>query len=163
MGRAAALALVDLSVPRNVDPAVAGIHGVRVVDVEAMQDHPSTGADLAESVAPAETLVQWSVQRYRDHLAARRAGPLIAAMRNRVGPVSRGGGPPRTHRRSPDELAQIARTIAGRLAHPAIMAARAAAASGDDAALLTICGAMDVSLTPEMVGLGTDELLPQCS
>ena len=163
-GRTAALTLVDLSVPRNVDPAVAGIHGVRVVDVEAMQDHPSTGADLAESVARAETLVQWSVQRYRDHLAARRAGPLIAAMRNRVEAqcleaVARLG---RTTS-SPDELARIARTIAGRLAHPAIMAARAAAAAGDDAALLTICGAMDVSLTPEMVGLGTDELLPQCS
>jgi hypothetical protein len=34
------------------------------------------------------------------------------------------------------------------------MAARAAAAAGDDAALLTICGALDVALTPEMVGLG---------
>ncbi len=43
------------------------------------------------------------------------------------------------------------------------MAARAAAAAGDDAALLTICGAMDVALTPEMVGLGEEELLPQCS
>ena len=162
--RTAALTLVDLSVPRNVDPDVAGLQGVRVVDVEAMQDHPSTGADLAESVARAEALVQGSVQRYRDHLAARRAGPLIAAMRNRVEDqcleaVSGLG----LTASSPDELARIARTIAGRLAHPAIMAARAAAAAGDDAALLTICGAMDVSLTPEMVGLGTGELLPQCS
>ena len=55
--RTAPLTLVDLSVPRNVDPAVAGIDGVRVVDVEAMQDHPATGADLAESVARAEALV----------------------------------------------------------------------------------------------------------
>jgi hypothetical protein len=59
----------------------------------------------------------------------------------------------------PEELVRIARTVAGRLAHPATMAARAAAASGDDAALLAICGAMDVALTPEMVGLGADELL----
>jgi hypothetical protein len=35
------------------------------------------------------------------------------------------------------------------------MAARAAAAAGDDAAILAICMAFDVTLTPEMVGLGT--------
>ena len=162
--RAAPLTLVDLSVPRNVDPAVAGIDGVRVVDVEAMQDHPATGADLAESVASAEALVASAVRRHRDHLAARRAGPLIAAMRQRVEAqcleaVSRLA----RSTSSPEELARIARSVAGRLAHPATMAARAAAAAGDDAALLTICGAMDVSLTPEMVGLGEEELLPQCS
>jgi glutamyl-tRNA reductase len=162
--RAAPLSLVDLSVPRNVDPAVAGIHGVRVIDVEAMQDHPATRAELADSVVRAEALVSASVQRHRDHLAVRRAGPLIAAMRLRVEDqcleaVSRLA---RTTS-SPDELARIARTVAGRLAHPAIMAARAAAAAGDDAALLTICGAMDVTLTPELVGLGAAELLPQCS
>ena len=162
--RTAPLTLVDLSVPRNVDPAVAAIDGVRVVDVEAMQDRPAMGVDLAESVARAEALVEAAVRRHRDHLAARRAGPLIAAMRQRVEAqcveaVSRLAHPTC----SPDELTRIARTIAGRLAHPATMAARAAAAAGDDAALLTICGAMDVALTPEMVGLGEEELLPQCS
>ncbi len=162
--RTDSLTLVDLSVPRNVDPAVAGIDGVRVLDVEAMQDHPAPGADLAESVARAEAVVLASVQTHRDHLAARRAGPLIAAMRQRVEAqcLEAISGIARTTC-SPDELARIARTVAGRLAHPATMAARAAAAAGDDAALLTICGAMDVTLTPEMVGLGADELLPQCS
>jgi glutamyl-tRNA reductase len=149
------LTLVDLSVPRNVDPAVAGINGVRVVDVEAMQDQPGTGSDLAGSVARAEAMVRGSIGRHRAHVAARRAGPLIAAMRQRVedqclDAVARLVDP--TH--PPDELARIAHTVAGRVAHPAIMAARAAAAAGDDAALLTICGALDVALTPEMVGLG---------
>ncbi len=162
--RAAPLTLVDLSVPRNVDPAVAAIDGVRVVDVEAMQDRPAMGVDLAESVAKAEALVVGAVRGHRDHLAARRAGPLIAAMRQRVEAqcveaVSRLAHPSC----APEELTRIARTVAGRLAHPATMAARAAAAAGDDAALLTICGAMDVALTPEMVGLGEEELLPQCS
>ena len=129
-----------------------------------MQDHPATCPDLAESVARAEALVQTSVQRHRDHLAARRAGPLIAAMRQRVEAQCLEAVSRLAHSTcSSDELARIARTIAGRLAHPATMAARAAAATGDDAALLTICGAMDVTLTPEMVGLGEDELLPQCS
>jgi len=154
-GRTASLTLVDLSVPRNVDPAVTGIDGVLVVDVEAMQDQPGSGSDLAASVARAEALVQTAIGRHRDHVAARRAGPLIAAMRRRMedqclDAVARLAGPTRP----PDELARIARTVAGRLAHPATMAARAAAAAGDDAALLAICGALDVTLTPEMVGLG---------
>jgi glutamyl-tRNA reductase len=158
--RAAPLTLVDLSVPRNVDPAVARIRGVRVVDVEAMQDHPGEGAVLGQGVARAEALIQASVTRHRDHLAARRAGPLIAAMRQRVEAQCLEAVSRLTHTTSPpDELVRIARTVAGRLAHPATMAARAAAAAGDDAALLAICGAMDVALTPEMVGLGADKLL----
>jgi glutamyl-tRNA reductase len=158
--RAAPLTLVDLSVPRNVDPAVARIRGVRVIDVEAMQDRPGEGAALAQGVAGAEALIQAAVARHRDHLAARRAGPLIAAMRQRVEAQCLEAVSRLTHTTAaPDELVRIARTIAGRLAHPATMAARAAAAAGDDAALLTICGTMDVALTPEMVGLGADKLL----
>jgi len=158
--RAAPLTLVDLSVPRNVDPAVARIRGVRVVDVEDMQDHPGEGAALGQGVARAESLIQASITRHRDHLAARRAGPLIAAMRQRVEAQCLEAVARLTHTTCPpDELVRIARTVAGRLAHPATMAARAAAAAGDDAALLTICGAMDVALTPDLVGLGADKLL----
>jgi len=161
-GRAAPLTLVDLSVPRNVDPAVAGIAGVRVVDVEAMQDRPGSGTDLVQGLARAETLVRDAVTRHRDHLAARRAGPLIAAMRQRVEAQCLEAVSRLSHNSSePDELARIARTVAGRLAHPATMAARSAAAAGDDAALLTICGALDVAITPEMVGLGADVLLSE--
>ena len=163
-GRTVPLTLVDLSVPRNVDPSVAGIDGVRLVDVGGMQDHPGAGPDLSESIARAEALVRAAVQRHRDHLAARRAGPLIAAMRQRIEDqcLEAVSQLARTTS-SPEELARVARTVAGRLAHPVTMAARAAAASGDDAALLTICGAMDVALTPQMVGLGAGELLPQRS
>ena len=158
--RAVPLTLVDLSVPRNVDPAVARIRGVRVVDVEAMQDLPGEGAALGQGVARAEALIQTAVARHRDHLAARRAGPLIAAMRQRVEAQCLEAVARLTYTTSPpDELVRIARTVAGRLAHPATMAARAAAAAGDDAALLTICGAMDVALTPDLVGLGADKLL----
>jgi glutamyl-tRNA reductase len=163
-GRTAALTLVDLSVPRNVDPGVARITGVTVVDVEGMQDLPSAGTALAESVAWADDQVRAWVRKHRDHLAARRAGPLIAAMRQRVETQCLDAVAGLAHSAcSPEELARIARTVAGRLSHPATMAARAAAAAGDDAALLAICGAFDVTLTPEMVGLGEGALLPQCS
>lgn len=161
-GRSAALTLVDLSVPRNVDPAVADVHGVRVIDLEAMHDGPVGEPALTAAVARADALVHAAVQRHRDHLAARRAGPLIAAMRARVEDrcleVVHAVAPTTWSR---EEVTRIAKTIAGRLAHPATMAARTAAAAGDDAALLTICEAFEVTLTPEMVGLGADQLRAQ--
>lgn len=160
LGRMAPLTLVDLSVPRNVDPAVAGVHGVRVVDLEAMHDHPGTDPALTGSVVQAEALVRTAVQRHCDHLAARRAGPLIAAMRARVESrcleVIHASAPSTC---SEEEQVRMAHTIAGRLLHPATIAARTAAAAGDDAALLTICDAFDITLTPETLGLSADCLL----
>ena len=158
VGRCGPLTLVDLSVPRNVDPAVAAVAGVRVLDLEAVADHPAgdTGdTGVVESVVRAEALVAAAARRHRDRLAARRAGPVIAEIRDRVEQrcLEAVSGPaPATC--SPEDLARLARRMAGRLAHPSIMAARAAAAAGDDVALLTICGALDVALTPAMVGLG---------
>jgi glutamyl-tRNA reductase len=153
-GRSEPLVLVDLSVPRNVEPAVADLEGVRIIDLEAMHD-PTVDATLVQSVAHAEALVRTSVRQHRDHLAARRVGPVIAAMRRCIEAecLEAISGPP-TATASPEDLARIARVVAGRLAHAPTMAARAAAAAGDDAALLAICEAFDVTLTPEMVGLG---------
>jgi glutamyl-tRNA reductase len=161
-GRSSALTLVDLSVPRNVDPAVADVPGVSVVDVEGMQLRPAAEGAFAESVARAEYLVRVAVRAHRDRIAARRAGPLIAAMRRRVEArcLEATLSLP-TAGASAEELVQLAHRVAGRIAHPATMAARAAAAVGDDAALLTICGAFDVILTPELVGLGAPELLAE--
>lgn len=160
--RARGLVLVDLSVPRNVDPGVAGIEGVRVVDVEGMHEGPAVDAAVVRSVERAEVIVRAAVRRHHEHLAARRAGALIAAMRERVEARCHEAvldlAPPGC---CADELARIAHTVAGRLAHPAIMAARAAAAAGDDAALLTICGALDVELTPQLLGLGRVMPVPQ--
>lgn len=158
--RVGVLTLVDLSVPRNVDPAVAEVDGVRVLDLEALHDHPAGDGAVLEGVARAEALVAAAARRHHERLAARDAGPVIAAMRERVearcletvselAPASC----------TSQELVVLAHKVAGRLAHPVIMAARAAAAAGDDAALLTICGALDVPLTPEMLGLGAGALL----
>jgi glutamyl-tRNA reductase len=162
-GRTGVLTLVDLSVPRNVDPEVTDLVGVRVIDLEAMHD-PSVDAAIAEGATRAQALVRAAARKHRDHLAARRAGRVIAAIRDRVEAqcleVAEDLAPSGS---TPEERTRIARTLAGRIAHPVIMAARGAAAAADDAALLTICEALDVTLTPEMVGLGVGSLLPQSS
>jgi glutamyl-tRNA reductase len=162
-GRTGLLTLVDLSVPRNVDPDVADLGGVRVIDLEQMHD-PSVDATIVESAARAEALVRTAVRRHRDHVAARRAGPVIAAVRDRIeARCLEAVGSLAPADSAPEQRAAVARTLAGRLAHPVTMTVRAAAATGDDAAILTICGALDVTLTPEMVGLGVGALLTQGS
>jgi glutamyl-tRNA reductase len=157
--RRAPLTLVDLSMPRNIDPAVSRVDGVHVVNLEAMREHSGAQSPVAQTLIEADGLLRGAVQRYLDHVAARRAGPLIAAMRARVESrcveVVQAAAPSSS---SDEENVRLARTIAGRLVHPATMAARAAAAAGDDATLLTICEAFDVTLTPETVGLATADL-----
>ena len=160
VGRSGPLTLVDLSVPRNVDPAVAALAGVRLLDLEALGDRPGADASVVPSVARAEALVRAAVRRHRDRLSARRAGPVIAAIRQRVEERCLEAVPGLAPTACPsEEVARLVHRMAGQLAHPSIMAARAAAAAGDDAALLTICSALDVALTPEMVGLGAGSRL----
>ena len=162
-GRTGLLTLVDLSVPRNVDPDVADLDAVRVIDLEQMHG-PSVDTTIVESAARAETMVRAAVRRHREHLAARRAGPVIAAIRDRIEARCQEAVVSTAPANSaPEQLSAVARALAGRLAHPVTMTVRAASATGDDATILAVCEALDVTLTPEMVGLGVGALLTQGS
>jgi glutamyl-tRNA reductase len=74
------LVVLDLAVPRDVDPDVGALPGVSLIDVEALRD---ASPRRAEAVAAAETVVEDELRRY----AARRRGdelaPLIRAIRRR--------------------------------------------------------------------------------
>lgn len=81
-GRAGPLVLVDLAVPRDVDPEVRTIDGVRVFDVAAIRERLSLGdAGAEEEVARGHEIVgeearRWEVRRRGDQLA-----PVIRALR----------------------------------------------------------------------------------
>ncbi len=138
------LEVVDLSVPRNVEPAVGDLPGVRLVDIEDLALGAAEDPELTAPVVHAEALVREAARRYEEHVAARRAGPLIAAMRRRVHEVCLGTLARSRADASPAELALQAHRTAGRLSHPATMLARAAAAADDDATLLVLAQAFDV-------------------
>ena len=143
-GRRRPLTVVDLSVPRNVDPAVGRLDAVRLVDIEDMSTDPATEPGLGEALVHAESLVRESARRYAEHVAARRAGPLITAMRRRVEEICRETLARTSPTADHDERAAQAHRLAGRLTHPATMAARAAAAAGDDLTLMVLCEAFGV-------------------
>jgi glutamyl-tRNA reductase len=83
--RAGPLLVVDLGVPRNVDPAVGALDGVTLLDMDAL------GASVArvlgerqEEAVAARSIVASEVERYRTASRQRGAAPVIAALRARV-------------------------------------------------------------------------------
>jgi glutamyl-tRNA reductase len=83
--RAGPLLVVDLGVPRNVDPAVGALDGVTLLDMDAL------GASVArvlgerqEEAVAARSIVAAEVERYRTASRQRGAAPVIAALRARV-------------------------------------------------------------------------------
>jgi glutamyl-tRNA reductase len=76
------LVLLDLAVPRDVDPEVAYVDGVRVIDIVSLRERigehdPGTAADIARAnELVTDEVHRWIVRRRGDEL-----GPLIRALR----------------------------------------------------------------------------------
>lgn len=134
-GRTRPLTVVDLSVPRNVDPAVAGASGVRLVEMAALNDDARDDPVALAAVRRAEDLVRAAADRFVDDIAAREAGPLIRALREQVELTCRLELGWRAPQLAPEALDQVAHAVAGKLSHAPTLALRAAAAAGDDTAL----------------------------
>ncbi len=140
------LTVVDLSVPRNVDSAVAAVPGVRLIDLEGMNDDVAMAPELAVALEAGAEIVRAEARRYADGISARGIGPVIAALRRRVEEdccqeLVREAGPWGVDEA---DLARAARAAAGRLLHRPTITARAAVAAGDTDALLTLCATFGV-------------------
>jgi len=89
-GARSPLVVVDVGVPRNVDPAVAFVDGVELLDMDDLSDLAERALDGRRGeVAGAETIVQQEVERYRADERARGAAPIVSALRDRVERLSR--------------------------------------------------------------------------
>ena len=134
------LTVVDLSVPRNVDSVITAIPQVRLIDLEGIDDGLSLDPELAAEVEAGTAIATALARRHREQVAARRAGPVIAAMRRHVEETClRELSRTATASTDPDALARAARGLAGKLLHRPTIAARAAAAEGDEETLRTLC------------------------
>jgi glutamyl-tRNA reductase len=84
------LVIVDVSVPRNVDPGVGLIEGVELLDMDDLTARAEEALDGRRAeVAGARAIVQEEVERYRADERARGAAPIVSALRNRVEEVRR--------------------------------------------------------------------------
>jgi glutamyl-tRNA reductase len=77
------LRVVDLAVPRDVDPAVGRLPGVRLLDIDAIKQCQERQG-LAEALATANRLVDEAAQDWLVWCRTRDAVPLIADLRAHV-------------------------------------------------------------------------------
>jgi len=132
------LVICDLGMPRDVDPAVAGLPGVYVIDMDRIQREPaaraaSTDADAARAIVAAEVA---------DYLVGQRMAevtPTVTALRQRAADVveaellrldNRLPGLDATHR---DEVARTVRRVVDKLLHaPTVRVKQLAGTPGGD-------------------------------
>lgn len=132
------LVICDLGMPRDVDPAVAGLPGVFVVDMERIQREPAaraaaTDAEAARSIVAAEVANYLAGQRMAE------VTPTVTALRQRAADVveaellrldNRLPGLDATHR---DEVARTVRRVVDKLLHaPTVRVKQLASAPGGD-------------------------------
>ena len=140
------LTIVDLSMPRNVAADVAAVPGVELIH---LQDLHGGHGDL--QLRRANDAVDTEHDRYLTWLAGRAAGPVIAALRQRVTAICLA----EAKRELGPEAAVLARRLAGRILHSPTIAIKDLSAQGQTDALDALAAALGVHL-PEAT---TDSIL----
>jgi glutamyl-tRNA reductase len=118
------LVLIDLAVPRDIDPACARMDGVALYDIDSLQAVVARNREVRESERrSAETIVEAEIQRFASWMAQLDVTPTIAALREHGAEIvdqvlSENAG--RWESASPRDLARIeavARAVMQRLLH----------------------------------------------
>ena len=137
--RIAPLVLLDLAVPRDVDPDVEALEGVRLIDIRSIRERlMSRGDGTSREITRAREIVaeevrRWAVRRRSDALA-----PLIRAVRARGeeavrSELSRHAG--RLSDLTPEErdtVEALARGVAAKLLHDPIVELKERSEPGAD-------------------------------
>lgn len=83
------LVLLDIAVPRDVDPGCSYVPGATVLDVDAIRELTDSGR-TGEEVAKAKALVEQEASRFAAWTRTVRVEPTIAALRSRAEDVRAG-------------------------------------------------------------------------
>ncbi len=79
------LRVIDLGVPRNVDPTVAGLAGVALLDMDTLSASVARAlGDRQEEAVEARGIVDTEVERFRTASRQRGAAPIISSLRTRL-------------------------------------------------------------------------------
>jgi glutamyl-tRNA reductase len=133
------LVLCDLGMPRDVDPAVAGLPGVSVVDMDRVQREPSARAAATDAEA-ARQIVAGEVAAYLAGQRMAEVTPTVTALRQRAADVVE-AELLRLENRLPGlddsqrvEVARTVRRVVDKLLHaPTVRVKQLASAPGGDA------------------------------
>lgn len=85
------LLIVDVAVPRDVDPASASLPGVTLLDMDDLRAFADKGIDARRrEVAAVREILEAEIQRYLANSTAREVAPLIGALHERAESVRSG-------------------------------------------------------------------------
>lgn len=132
------LVICDLGVPRDVEPSVAGLASVWVVDMDAVRREPSARATAADTEA-ARRIVAAEVTGYLTDQRAAEVTPTVSALRRRAAEVVE-SELERLQRREPgfddaqrDEVARTVKRVVSKLLHaPTVRVKQLASAPGGE-------------------------------
>jgi glutamyl-tRNA reductase len=78
------LLIVDIAVPRDVDPGVAGVPGVTLLDMDDLKAFAEHSMDRRRrEVARVRRIISAELERLRTERTAREVAPLVSALRTR--------------------------------------------------------------------------------
>ena len=84
------MCLIDISVPRNIDPNAGNVPNVFVFDIDDLESVISSNIREREREAErAELIVQSEVMQFQQSLRLMDAGPTIGALREKLQDVAR--------------------------------------------------------------------------
>jgi glutamyl-tRNA reductase len=79
------LLIVDVAVPRDVDPAVGDLAGVTLLDMDDLRAFAAAGVqERRREVAAVRRIVDEEVERYLEATSAREVAPLVTELRQRA-------------------------------------------------------------------------------
>jgi glutamyl-tRNA reductase len=132
------LLLIDIAVPRDIDPQVASIPGVHVFDIDDLCCNlQEATANRASEVEAAETIVGEATSELWQWLVARQVRPLLEALRGRLEEAHQEHVArflPKLERLSPDDRAwveDLVATLARRFLHEATVSLKEELAAGN--------------------------------
>jgi glutamyl-tRNA reductase len=150
------LVLLDLAVPRDVEPGCADAPGVEVIDIVTLRDRADDHApQTAEEIGRAHELVAAEVRRFEVRRRGDRLAPLIRALNRRGDDVVRGElarWASRLSSLTPDEreaVESVARGVAAKLLHDPIVELKERSEPGAEDA--------HARLLAELLGLDPDD------
>lgn len=79
------LLIIDVAVPRDVDPAVGSLPGITLLDMDDLRAFADAGlAERRREATRARDLVDEEVARYHEASTARQVAPVVTALRDRA-------------------------------------------------------------------------------
>jgi glutamyl-tRNA reductase len=123
------LFLIDIAVPRDVEPSAGDLDGVYLFDIDHLQKQAAEGREGRQSEAQhAEAIVEEELGRFIQAFKGRQLGPTITALRARVHGVAKAeaerlvAGLGQLGERERRAIVDLADTIAKKLLHAPLMA-----------------------------------------